>query len=300
MNDAFKKQVALLLQILPEVSIEKNFALHGGTAINLFEFNMPRLSVDIDITFTTIGEREKDLALIRKLLGELKTRIQKKIPAVIFSDPIVASENLKINCVTKDATVKLEVNQINRGLIAPVRLMPLCEEAQVVFDSFCEMPVVSTEQLWGGKIIAALDRQHPRDMFDMNSLLRTKGFTEDVKRGFVFFLLCSKRPFQELLNPRLIDQEALFNNQFVGMTYQAFTYEEYEVVRTQLIETIHKTLNTDDKKFILAFAKGEPLWDGTDYSGYPAIRWKLQNIDMLKKSNPKKFYQQISLLEDLF
>lgn len=103
MKNAYKKQVALLLQILPEVAIEKHFALHGGTAINLFELDMPRLSVDIDLTFTTFGEREQDLQIIRSLLNELKDRIQKRIPTITFSNPIVASENLKINCTTKDA-----------------------------------------------------------------------------------------------------------------------------------------------------------------------------------------------------
>ncbi len=297
MNDAYKKQVALLLQILPEVAAEKSFALHGGTAINLFELDMPRLSVDIDLTFTTIGERDKDLQKIRLLLEELKERIQKRIPTITFSDPIVASENLKINCATKDATVKIEVNQINRGLIASARLMPLCEKAQEEFDSFCEVPVVSTEQLWGGKIIAALDRQHPRDLFDINNMLTTVGFTDDIKKGFIFFLLCSKRPIHEVLNPQLINQKAVFDNQFEGMTEQSFTYIEYEAVRKLLVENILQNLTEDDKKFLLAFAKGEPNWNNVDYSTYPAVKWKLLNINKLKTSNPEKFKEQIALLE---
>lgn len=44
MKDAYKKQASLLLDILPEVAKESIFALHGGTAINLFCLNMPRLS----------------------------------------------------------------------------------------------------------------------------------------------------------------------------------------------------------------------------------------------------------------
>lgn len=298
MKDSFTKQVELLLRILPEVSGEKNFALHGGTAINLFELNMPRLSVDIDLTFTSIGEREKDMALIRMLLDELKTRIQKRIPDVIFSDAVVAAENLKINCATKDATVKIEVNQINRGLISPIRLMQLCDKAQVTFDSFCEMPVVSFEQLWGGKIIAALDRQHPRDMFDVNNFFNVNNFTAEIKRGFIFFLLCSKRPAHELLTPQLLNHKTLFENQFKGMTYAVFTYDEFEEVRLRLIKTIHSNLADDDKRFIVSFAKGDPLWNDTNFSEYPAIKWKLKNINIFKKTNPGKFQQQISLLED--
>lgn len=299
MNDAYKKQVALLLKILPEVTVEKNFALHGGTAINLFELDMPRLSVDIDLTFTTIGERQKDLDTIRKLLEELMDRIKKRIPTISFPDPIVALENLKINCVTKDATVKIEVNQINRGLLSPSRLMTLCNNTQEEFDSFCEIQVVSTAQLWGGKIIAALDRQHPRDLFDINNMLEKIGFTNDIKRGFIFFLLCSKRPIHEVLNPQHINQEVVFSSQFDGMTDELFTYEKYEEVRTHLIETIRKSLSNEDKEFLLSFAKGEPIWVMDDYSTYPAVRWKLLNIDKLKKTNPEKLQEQITLLQQV-
>jgi len=299
MNEAYKKQVALLLRILPEVSVEKKFALHGGTAINLFELNLPRLSVDVDLTYTTFGDRTQDLKTIRLLLENLKTRIQKRIPAIRFSNPVVASENLKLICSTSEATVKIEVNQINRGLIGESRLMPLCENAQAEFDSFCEMSVVSAKQLWGGKVVAALDRQHPRDLFDINNLLTVTGFTEDIKSGFIFFLLCSKRPIHELLNPQLINHEAVFSSQFKGMTDQPFTYKEYEAVRTLLIDTIHKSLTKDDKEFLMTFVNGEPTWGKVNYSLYPSIKWKSMNIDNLKRTNPDKFQEQIALLKKL-
>ena len=299
MNEAYKKQVALLLRILPEVSVEKKFALHGGTAINLFELNLPRLSVDVDLTYTTFGDRTQDLKTIRLLLENLKTRIQKRIPAIRFSNPVVASENLKLICSTSEATVKIEVNQINRGLIGESRLMPLCENAQAEFDSFCEMSVVSAKQLWGGKVVAALDRQHPRDLFDINNLLTVTGFTEDIKSGFIFFLLCSKRPIHELLNPQLINHEAVFSSQFKGMTDQPFTYKEYEAVRTLLIDTIHNSLTKDDKEFLMTFVNGEPTWGKVNYSLYPSIKWKSMNIDNLKRTNPDKFQEQIALLKKL-
>lgn len=300
MNEAYKKQVALLLKILSEVAVEKSFALHGGTAINLFELDMPRLSVDIDLTYTTIGERKKDLQKIRSLLEELKSRIQKRIIDITFSNPITASENLKINCESKNAIVKIEVNQINRGLLAPSRLMTLCGRAQEEFDSFCEMSVVSTAQLWGGKVIAALDRQHPRDLFDINNLLTTIGFTDEIKSGFIFFLLCSKRPIHEVLNPQYVNQEDVFDSQFNGMTDELFTYEKYMAVRNKLIEAIHQKLTDDDKNFLIAFAKGEPNWEKVDYKAFPAVKWKLLNIENIKKNNPKKFQRQIDELVKLF
>lgn len=60
----YKRQVNLLLKVLPEVSKESNVALHGGTAINLFVRNMPRLSVDIDLTYIPIESRKISLEKI--------------------------------------------------------------------------------------------------------------------------------------------------------------------------------------------------------------------------------------------
>jgi predicted nucleotidyltransferase component of viral defense system len=195
MNETYKKQVSLLLDILPEIAKEDTFALHGGTAINLFCLDMPRLSVDIDLTYIPVSEdRNEDLRHIRSSLAKIKERIKGQIPNVNFSDSVRAEEELKLICTTPDAIVKIEVNQINRGVIAGTDTVVLCDKAQEAFDKFCEVKTVSQKQLWGGKIIAALDRQHPRDLFDIKNLINEIGYSSEIKDGFIFFLLCSKRP----------------------------------------------------------------------------------------------------------
>ena len=62
----YKKQVHLLLSVLPMVAKENCFALHGGTAINLFLNNMPRLSVDIDLTYLPVENRDTSMDNIAK------------------------------------------------------------------------------------------------------------------------------------------------------------------------------------------------------------------------------------------
>lgn len=297
MKDTYKKQVALLLDILPEITKEDVFALHGGTAINLFSLNMPRLSVDIDLTYIPASnDRDADLKNIRSALERIKERLKKQMPSIRFSDSVRAEEELKLICTVPDAMVKIEVNQINRGLIAEPELMVLCDKAQETFDKFCEVRTVSQKQLWGGKINAALDRQHPRDLFDVKNLITEIGYSEDIKEGFIFFLLCGKRPIYELLRPHPIDQSAIFESQFKGMTDVAFGYDDYQATRELLIKTINDSLTEEDKKFLLAFSKGEPDWSKFDYSEYPAIRWKLLNINKLKESNPQKYEEQIEKL----
>lgn len=287
MNEAYKKQVSLLLDILPEIAKEDAFALHGGTAINLFCLNMPRLSVDIDLTYIPGSEdRNKDLQHIRSALGNIKERIRKQMPNIQFSDPARAEEELKLICAAPDAVVKIEVNQINRGVIAETDTVVLCDKAQETFDKFCEV-----------KIVAALDRQHPRDLFDIKNLINEVGYSSEIKEGFIFFLLCSKRPMHELLSPHLIDQSSVFESQFNGMTTDnSFNYKEYQTFREILMEIVNESLKPEDKKFLLAFAKGNPDWSAVDYSRFPAIKWELLNISRLKKNDPQKFNEQVDAL----
>ena len=300
MKDTYKKQVSLLLEILPEVAKEDVLALHGGTAINLFCLNMPRLSVDVDLTYIPASEnRDTDLHNIRIALERIKERVKKQIPNISFNDPVRAEEDLKLICATPEAMVKIEVNQINRGIIADSELTVLCDKAQVTFDKFCEVRSVSQGQLWGGKINAALDRQHPRDLFDIKNLISEVGYSTEIKEGFIFFLLCGKRPIHELLRPHSVDQSAVFESQFSGMTDNTFGYDEYQTTREQLIRMINESLTLEDKEFLLAFSKGEPNWTKNDYSKYPAIKWKLLNINKLKECNSQKHEQQIAILKQV-
>jgi len=153
--------------------------------------------------------------------------------------------------------------------------------------------------LYGGKICAALDRQHPRDLFDVKYLLQNEGFTNDIKKGFVLCLLSSNRPLNEMLQPNLIDQQETMVNQFEGMSSESFTYEDFEASRVQLIETIHGNLTAKDKEFLLSFNNLTPDWSIYDFERFPAVQWKLQNLKMLKTKNIEKFNKFKVFLEEV-
>jgi len=122
--------------------------------------------------------------------------------------------------------VKIEVNMVGRGLIGEASKLPLCDAAQEQFNVFCAMPLVPIAQLYGGKICAALDRQHPRDLFDIKLLFENEGITNEIKRGFIFGLVSSSRPTLDLLDPHFLDQRIAFENQFEGMSEIEFSYDE--------------------------------------------------------------------------
>jgi hypothetical protein len=298
-KESYKQQVALLLDIMPIIAKEPQFAIHGGTAINLFEMDMPRLSVDVDLTFIPFTEdRDDDFLHIRQGLMNIKEGLQANLSGITFPDAKRADEELKLFCLRDNAVVKIEVNQINRGLIADTRVLTLSKKAQDYFDTYCKVTVVSQGQLWGGKINAALDRQHPRDLFDMRNFYQNHTLTDEIKRGFLYFLLCSKRPIHEVLRPKNIDRRGVLLNQFIGMSHTPFSYEDYEQVRQENMDTINKSLTDSDKNFLLSFLKGEPKWtENYNFSQYPPVRWKLLNLEKLKMLNPEKFNSQVELLE---
>jgi len=293
-DQAYKKQVELLLSVMPEVAKEDCFALHGGTAINLFVRDMPRLSVDIDLTYVPIEDRATSLNKIESALKRIKDRIESVISGAQIEHKQATS---KLLVTANGVSIKIEVNQVARGtLVVPAKL-PICAKAQEEFDVFCDIAVVSKGQLYGGKICAALDRQHPRDLFDVKYLLSTGGFTEETKTGFLLSLVSHDRPIHEVIQPNLQDQRQLMANHFEGMSGEDFSYEEFESTRDTLISTISECLTENDKKFLLSIKNTEPDWSGYNFERFPAVQWKLQNIKKLKNENPEKLAEQYEALK---
>lgn len=296
MNDLYRKQVALLIKIMPSVYRIKDFAVHGGTAINLFHKNMPRYSVDIDLTYIPIQDRQTSLNTINRHLLGLKELIEKTIPNIrVVHKP----EVWKLQCTCDGATVKIEVNGTKRGIIGETRDMMLCRKAQEEFQMACMARTVSFSQLYGGKITAALSRQHPRDLFDCKHM-NIDNF-DKVKDGFLLCLLGSDKPIIESLQPNPIDQLNALENQFKGMSNIPFSYLDYEETRRWLISYINKHLSEEDKLLFLSFEEGSPDWSLCsvgNLSVFPSVKWKLQNINTLKSCNKKKHDQMIAKLKD--
>ena len=290
----YKRQVNLLLKVLPEVSKESSFALHGGTAINLFVRNMPRLSVDIDLTYIPIESRKISLEKIYQALDQIKSRLSKIIP----SSRIEHKKDVgKLLISSNGAEIKLEVNLVGRGILGESKKQILSEKTSEEYEAFVSIQVVPFGQLYGGKICAALDRQHPRDLFDVKYLLENEGLSRDVIIGFLLALISNDRPIHEVLNPNFLDQKKAMENQFIGMTSQNFSYNDFEETRLKLVQLTNKSLREEDKEFLLSIKSLNPKWDIHDFEKFPAVRWKLQNLEKLQKSNAKKHRQQLDSLK---
>ena len=150
---------------------EKEFALKGGTAINLFHRNMPRLSVDIDLTYLPVADRAASLANIDAALHRIAASMKRGIPLSSIN-PVRSSEGFVTKLIVKayGSQIKIEVTPVLRGFVYRPVQMAVSPKTEEEFG-YAGIQVVSFADLYAGKIVAALDRQHPRDLFDVRDLL---------------------------------------------------------------------------------------------------------------------------------
>lgn len=291
-REYYERQTEILLRdALPAVAEEDCFAMHGGTAINYFVRDMPRLSVDIDLTYIEIAERGETLDRMNEALARIGARIRSGSPSMW-----IRHRTNVCKLLVGKPSVKVEVNLVGRGLLGEARTMPLCEAARRRFDASCDMPIVSDGQLYGSKLSAALERQHPRDLFDVKLMLDGEGYTDEIRRGFMFALAGGSRPTHETLDPQLHDRRQSFEDQFKGMAMIDFSHDDFEETRRRLIRAVRDGLDDDDRAFLLSLNRLEPDWSVHDYRRFPAVRWKLMNLEKFRRDAPDRYHHQFAAL----
>lgn len=298
MDEKYLKQVKLVVDVLQFVATEPCFALKGGTAINLFYNNLPRLSVDIDLTY--IGFETRDIAINN--INSALNRIVDKLKTKGYTAKIQGNgTEKKITCANSKTIIKIEPNYIIRGCVNKPELMTVCENVEDTFG-FTEIQVISKPELYGGKICAALDRQHPRDLFDIHNYLQIYEIDEGIIKGFIVMLLSHDKPLHETLNPNIKDQTEIFEKQFVGMADENFTYEQHIETLNKLILII-KTQIKPYKNLLLDFVSLKNNLEDfciDNLDKLPAIKWKIRNLENLKKNNSDKFQEQYDKLKEYF
>jgi predicted nucleotidyltransferase component of viral defense system len=282
-RDTYRAQVALLIRILPLIADEACFALKGGTAINLFIRDMPRLSVDIDLTYVPVAPRAASLAEIDAAMKRIAERIKTTIPDSQITTS--ESEGAVTRLIVRQARVqtKIEVTPVLRGCVYQPETRSVSEAVEAAFG-FAEMAVVSFADLYGGKIVAALDRQHPRDLFDVRDLLANEGIDDALRKAFIVYLLSHDRPMSEILTARRKDISDEFLRGFEGMTEEPVSRDELVAAREALVAGIVGNMPDSHRQFLISFERGEPDWALLGVPGaaeLPAVKWRQRNLDKL-------------------
>ncbi|MBD1548671.1 nucleotidyl transferase AbiEii/AbiGii toxin family protein [Roseibium aggregatum] len=302
-RETYVAQVQMLVRILPYVADEQIFALKGGTAINLFYRDMPRLSVDIDLTYLPIKERAESLTEINNAIDRIAVAIEGGIPSA-KTQRIKGGGGGATRLLARlnGAEIKIETSPVTRGVIHTPEKREVSEVVEEAFG-YAEMKIVAFEDLFGGKLHAALDRQHPRDLYDVKLLYENEGLTDELFRTFLIYVACSPRPAHELLNPNLINLDQPYAREFEGMTRAAVALDELLETRKKLIADIQSRFDENTKHFLLGLHDGEPEFaviDRPQAANLPAVKWKLLNLSKLMQENAEKHAAQRRELQALF
>jgi hypothetical protein len=288
--------VELLLALMPLVGRESCFALKGGSAINLFVRDLPRLSVDLDLTFLPVRERSQSLAEIDAALDRMALEIARTLAGVeIQHGAGRPGERTKLLVKRGGVGVKVETSPVLRGAVGPPAIGGVCPTIEAQFG-YVELPLLHPHDLHAGKLCAALDRQHPRDLFDVKLLLENEGVTEDLMQVFIVYLISGNRPLAEMLAPQFQPLETVFETQFKGMTMQPVSDADLEVTRRALVKLIRERLTDAQRRFLLSFKQGEPEWSLLPMPGVaqlPAVQWKLINIGRMSKAKHAAAVEQL-------
>lgn len=299
MDKFYVDTVRLLLQVAPAVFANNIFAMKGGTAINLFLRDMPRLSVDIDVVYVprhtlrdaALQEIARELDNVAGRLGEVGLAVRR----------LKANEQgeTKLLVANEGAQVKVEVNTVFRGTVRPVVRRALCQLASDSFGVEFALPVLEPAELYAGKLVAALDRQHPRDLFDAMLMMEEDGLTDETLACFVIYLAGHSRPIHEVLFGNDKDISLEYRDNFVGMTVADVSLEQLLAVRQRLRTEIPQRLTENQKAFLVSISKAMPDWSlltCPHADELPALRWKLDNLETFRSKRPDDFHRQAEYL----
>ncbi len=296
-SNIYYKQVQLLLEVLPFINNESCFALKGGTAINMFVRDMPRLSVDIDLMYLPVEDRTSSLRHIAESLERIAQEIEKSLRgSKVYRLEQRGDGTLSKLQVEKDGVrIKIETSPVMRGTVKEPTVQMVSPKVEEAFG-FAETLVVHHDDLYAGKICAALDRQHPRDFFDVRGLLDNEGISDSLMDVFIVYLISSSQPISKLLRPNLIDISHTFEEQFVGMTTEPIALELLTETRKELIKLLHQKLTEKHKAFLLGFKKGDPDWDLLPFENIdqlPSVKWKILNLEKMDKTKRLEAFEKL-------
>jgi len=146
-----------------------------------------------------------------------------------------------------------------------------------------------------------MDRQHPRDLFDVRQLFEHGGTTPGIRRGFVAYLASHNRTLHEVLFPPRKDIALAYESGFIGMTTEPVTLDSLLAVRDRLFAELPAALDADEPQFLRTLVRARPNWSllGIPHlEELPAIRWRLQNLEQLSRRQPARFRALAEALDE--
>ncbi len=273
-RDTFEKVCRLadvLAFIQKDALLSDKLALKGGTAINLTIFNLPRLSVDIDMDFSENLPRNEMLSVrtqIRERIGKYMAgagyRLSPKSKTYHALDSFVYEYQ---NAGGMKDNIKIEINYMLRcHVLPPVRRtvnLPWLQQ---------ELTVLSVDplEIYGSKIVALLNRAAPRDLYDIHTMLQYGLFDESQEQ-----MLKKCVMFYSAIGSETVPEQFNFDN---------VTTVSQQRIKTDLIPVLRRgtwfDANTAQQQ-VLAYLQKVLTPDTQELSFWSAFREKAYQPELL-------------------
>jgi predicted nucleotidyltransferase component of viral defense system len=291
--DSLQKQMTLL-DLLREINrhplLKKQFALKGGTAINLFWFQLPRLSVDIDLNYIGSEDRETMVKERPKLEQEIKKLIESRGISVKNVPDEHAGAKWRLQAPSAfGGTFSLEVD-LNFIMRIPVWGVESKSPYSLDEDYQFDCNTVSFEELFGGKIKALMDRSAARDLYDVFKLSQVSDSFDmsKLRKNLILFGITCDDDWRkkDLRTVDGIDQK-MVDEQLVPLLRSTDSADLKSMKKTSKdFLTVLMKYNKDEQRFMNRFIENgiyEPSLLFADekqallLEKHPAVLWKLQN-----------------------
>jgi hypothetical protein len=296
----FLEKVAYLLELLKLLQshpfLKGKLALKGGTALNLFVFKVPRLSVDIDLNYVGASSREGMI--------DDRPKIEQAIQAVFkregFSVRRMPDEHAggKWSLRYKRASgqggnIEVDVNFMYRVPLWPVAIM---NSHRLGAWQATGIPVVGISELSAGKLAALLSRRKARDLFDSNQILKMEGLNlAHLRIAFVVYGAMNRKDWRTVCLDDVVFDESELESQLlptlrahtIGRNDGAASYGEKLVTNCREALSAVLPLNANELDFLnLLLDKGEirPSLLTSDetlqrrINEQPLLQWKALNV----------------------
>jgi hypothetical protein len=298
-DSPYFKQAELMLKTIPHVAAETSFALKGGTAINLFVREMPRLSVDVDLAYLLVDEpRNTALKEISAALDRIAIAIKKAIVGTRVQETRAQNPDriTRLTVAVGPTRIKIEPNEVIRGSVFPAQERELTRRAEDTFELSVTAQTLSLADLTEGNFALrwTVNIHGICSMFKL--LWDNEGITGEIRKAFVVYLASHDRPIHELLAPTRKDVRRIYENEFSGMAVDEVSYDDLIAARETLVETLRKELTNDEREFLVLLQGGQPKWNLIGIDGIeklPAIQWKLTNIKKIPAKKQKELLEKL-------
>jgi hypothetical protein len=293
------EKVSILLSWLDKATenskSEYQWTLKGGTAINIFFFDLPRLSIDIDINFlgcidrTELNLKREDFENdVENICLEEKLSIRNK-----RSSEATTSYSLRYDSVMgAGGNLKVDISYMFR---IPLFQNEFLKAKSAFFQSMKSVPVMNRNEVFASKLTAAFSRNAARDLFDISQFVKNiESFDLDkIRLGFIVFGAMNRKNWLEINEETIKINEQEIEHQLIPLLRKNLSETEKEMLHKDIETSIKRAKNillpfTDkESKFLRELnengeIKPELLTTSDDLikkiKNHPQLKWKALNV----------------------